>query len=114
MRQAPRFGSAGFVKVTILGTDYETHDISAKGVKLQVAPDTPFRVGEEYTVYLFISDERDSPAQSAWSVLGECRWIKDNEAGFAFSSNSFIEREISKILGHSTLDKLSEPDNNKR
>ena len=110
MRQAPRFGSTGFVKATILGTDYETQDVSEKGVKLRIASDHPFRVGDEYTVYLFIAEERDSPAQSAWSVMGECRWIKDDEAGFAFSSNSFVEREIGKILHRAPLDRLSDPD----
>lgn len=110
MRQAPRFGSAGFVKATILGADYETQDISEKGMKVRIGADSPFRVGGEYIVYLFIAEERDSAAQSAWSVMGECRWIKAGEAGFAFSSNSFIEREIGKILHRTPFDKLSDPD----
>jgi hypothetical protein len=114
MRQTPRFSSAGFVKATVLGVDYETQDISEKGVKLRVAPDHPFRVGGEYIVYLFIAEAKDSPAQSAWSVMGECRWVKNGEAGFAFTSNSFIEREIGKILQRTPFDKVSEPDPNAR
>lgn len=110
MRQTPRFASTGFVKATVMGTDYETQDISEKGVKLAVATDHPFRVGEDYIFYLFISESRDSTAQSAWSVMGECRWIKPDSAGFSFSSNSFIEREIGKILHRAPFDIVSDPD----
>jgi hypothetical protein len=109
MRTTPRFASAGFVKASVAGLEFETRDISEKGVKLTLRPDHPFRIGEEYIVYLFISERRDSQAQSAWSVMGECRWIEDGAAGFAFTSNSFIEREINKILINASFDKVSEP-----
>ena len=110
MRATPRFSSAGFVKATVMGLDFDTQDVSEKGVKLTVGPDHPFRVGEDYIVYLFIAEARDSPAQSAWSVMGECRWIEGGAAGFAFTSNSFVEREIHKILVKTPFDKVSEPD----
>lgn len=112
MRSSPRFASSGFVKVTVMGADYETQDISEKGARLLVPPDHTFRVGEEYIFYLFISETRGSAAQSAWSVMGECRWIKGDAAGFAFSSNSFIEREIGKILHRAPFDTVSGPDKN--
>jgi hypothetical protein len=41
--------------------------------------------------------------------MGECRWIEDGAAGFSFTSNSFIEREINKILINASFDKVSEP-----
>lgn len=110
MRQTPRFASAGFVRAAVMGVDYDTQDISEKGVKLLVGSGHPFRIGEEYIVYLFISETRDSPAQSAWSVMGECRWLRDGEAGFAFTSNSFIEREIGKILHRAPFGQVSSPD----
>lgn len=110
MRQSPRFLSAAFVRASVMGTDYRTMDISEKGVKLQIAPSHPFRVGGEYVFYLFISDAPDSPAESAWSVMGECRWIADDAAGFAFSANSFVEREIAKILHRTPFSKAPEPD----
>lgn len=109
MRLTPRFASAGFVKASVMGLEFETQDVSEKGMKLTLVPDHPFMIGEEYIVYLFISEKRESPAQSAWSVMGECRWIEDGAAGFAFTSNSFIEREINKILMNAPLDKVSEP-----
>ena len=109
MRRSPRFSSAGFVKVTVDGAAYETIDISEKGVRLSVPPDHPFRIGDEYIVYLFIAEAKDSPAQSAWSVMGECRWLKNGEAGFAFSSNAFIEREIGKILHRAPFDPVPDP-----
>ena len=110
MRQRPRVSSTGVVRATVLGADYETLDISEKGTKLQVGADHPFRVGEDYIFYLFIAETKDSSAQSAWSVMGECRWIKADSAGFSFSSNSFIEREIGKILQRAPLDTISGPD----
>ena len=110
MRQSPRFLSAEYVRASVMGTDYLTEDISEKGVKLQITPSHPFRVGGEYVFYLFISDAPDSPAESAWSVMGECRWIADGTAGFAFSSNSFVEREIAKILHRTPFSKAPEPD----
>lgn len=109
MRSTPRFASAGFVKASVMGTDYETQDVSEKGAKLTIGRDHPFRIGEEYIVYLFIAESRDSPAQSAWSVMGECRWIEGGAAGFAFTSNSFIEREINKILVKAPFDQVSDP-----
>lgn len=110
MRHSPRFASAGFVRASVMGVDYDTQDISEKGIKLLVGKDHPFRIGEEYIVYLFIAEAKDSPAQSAWSVMGECRWLREGAAGFAFTTNSFIEREIGKIFHHGPFDILSDPD----
>ncbi len=110
MRHSPRFSSTEFVHATVLGTDYRTQDISEKGVKLELGDGHPFRVGGEYVFYLFIAEAPDSPAESAWSVMGECRWIADGAAGFAFSANSFVEREIAKILHRTPFSKATEPD----
>lgn len=112
MRQSPRFSSAEFVRASVMGTDYLTEDISEKGVKLQLGADHPFRIGSEYVFYLFMSEAPDSPAESAWSVMGECRWIADGAAGFAFSANSFVEREIAKILHRTPFSKTTESDQN--
>ena len=43
MRATPRFSSAGFVKATVMGLDFDTQDVSEKGVKLTVGADHPFR-----------------------------------------------------------------------
>lgn len=110
MRHRPRFASSEFVQATVLGTDYRTQDISEKGVKLTIADNHPFRVGGEYVFYLFIAEAPNSPAESAWSVMGECRWIENGAAGFAFSANSFVEREIAKILQRTPFSQASEPD----
>ena len=111
MRQSPRFSSSEFVHATVLGTDYRTQDISEKGVKLELGEGShPFRIGGDYVFYLFIADAPGSPAQSAWSVMGECRWIAEGAAGFAFSANSFVEREIAKILHRTPFGTVSEPD----
>ena len=110
MRRTPRFASSGCVTASIMGVDYETQDVSEKGARLRLGATHPFRIGGDYTVYLFIADQADGPAETAWSVLGECRWIEGSEAGFAFRSNSFVEREIHEIFAQGGFEKISEPD----
>lgn len=110
MRQTPRFTSAGYVTASIMGVDYPTQDVSEKGARLVIGSKHPFRLGGDYTVYLFIAEEAGSAAETAWSVMGECRWIEGEEAGFAFRSNSFVEREISQIFVEAGFEKRSEPD----
>ena len=105
-RRAPRFEAPDSFYVLRGHERVHAVEISETGMRLVSSEAHPFQQGERYAFKLVMADSR---GVSGWEVTANCVWERDGQAGFRFTSDPHLSRDLFarlhrlKAIGKTTI-----------